>query len=219
MAVNILDRIVKDVKSDVFFEEYKYKRALSTFFKKSDDSYLAICLGHKRDWLNDAIIISPIYGKHFFILTKWFEKFSFLTLQDQRTNDNVRTCNDRYGIGKDITFKYDLSDYDIKINYLVELMKQLITRFDQDYATLNDFYYKEVVPKLDGVHKFKTFGVDWVFQYLTLGHLVDPDRYPELKAKLLEHVEWMHSRNEPNVARYYDRLDEIISYMENNVKL
>ena len=41
----------------------------------------------------------------------------------------------------------------------------------------------------------------------------------ELKTKILEHVEWMHGRNEPNVARYYDRLDEIISYMENNVKL
>ncbi len=219
MSINILDQIVKDIKLDSFFDEYKYKRTISTFFKKSENSYLAIGLGHKRDWLNDAIVIAPMYGKHFFILTKWFEKFSFKTLQDQRTNDNVCTLNDRYGIENNISFKYDLSDYDEKIQYLIKVIKELVTRFDQDYATLEDFYNRDVVPKLDGIQQFKTFGADWIFQYLTLGHLVDPDRYPELKVKLLEHVEWMHSRNEPNVARYYDRLDEIISYMENNVKL
>lgn len=219
MAINILDQIVKDIKSDVFFEDYKYKRALSTFFKKFEDSYLAIGLGHKRDWLNDAIIISPIYGKQFFILTKWFEKFSVLSLQDQRTNDNVRKVNNHYGIGNDISFKYDLSDYDVKINYLIELMKQLVTRFDQDYATLVDFYNKDVLPKLDGVQKFGTWGSDWMFHYLALGYLIDPNRYPELKSKLLQIMELQYRRHDPHMSIYYDRLDEIISYMENNVKL
>ena len=218
MAVNVLELIIKDIKSDVFFKDYKYKRALFDFFLMRDDSFLSIVIGHKRDWLNDAIVISPVFGKQFFILTRWFEKFSFKTLQDQRTNDNVAFSNKNFGLD-DISFKYDLSDYDEKIQYLIKVIKELVTRFDQDYATLEDFYNRDVVPKLDGIQQFKTFGADWIFQYLTLGHLVDPDRYPELKAKLLEHVEWMHSRKEPNVARYYDRLDEIISYMENSVKL
>ena len=219
MAVNILDRIVKDIKADAFFAEYKYKRVVTAFYKYLEDYYLSVGLGHKRDWLNDAIVIRPVCGKHFFILTKWFEKFSFLTLQDQRNYPNVLFSGKTLGLNGEISFKYDLSDYDEKIMALIKLIKEMLIRVDDDYATLEDFYNRDVVPKLDGLCVFRDNDAEWIFQYLTLGHLVDPDRYPELKAKLLEHVEWMHSRKEPNVARYYDRLDEIISYMENNVKL
>ena len=62
-------------------------------------------------------------------------------------------------------------------------------------------------------------GADWIFIYLTLGFLVDKDNYPTLKKKVLERAEWLLHHHELNVAKYYDRMDEIISYMENNVKL
>ena len=219
MAIGVLDQIIKDIKSDVFFKDYKYKRALFDFFLMRDDSFLSIVIGHKRDWLNDAIVIKPVCGKQFFILTKWFEKFSVLSLQDQRTNDNVSFYGNTLGLNGEISFKYDLSDYNEKIIALIKLIKEMLIRVDNDYATLEDFYNRDVLPKLDGVQKFGTWGSDWMFHYLALGYLIDPNRYPELKSKLLQIMELQYRRHDPHMSIYYDRLDEIISYMENNVKL
>ena len=99
------------------------------------------------------------------------------------------------------------------------MLKNNISTIATQYTTLNDYYYKIVVPEITGEKELPNVGADWLFRYLTSGFLVDRDNYPILKKKILERVEWMYGRNEPNVKLYYDRMDEIISYMENNVKL
>ena len=82
---------------------------------------------------------------------------------------------------------------------------------------MNDFYNKIVKPEITGKKELPGIGADWCFDYLTLGYLVDRDNYPVLKSKILERIEYMHGYNEPNIEHYYDRIDEIISYMENTV--
>ena len=36
----------------------------------------------------------------------------------------------------------------------------------------------------------------------------------QFKKIMMQRIEYMHSKDEPNLAHYYDRLDEILEYME-----
>ena len=94
-----------------------------------------------------------------------------------------------------------------------------MTTVAKNYETLEDYYRLDIKPILNGEQELPDVGADWIFIDLTLAHHVCPDKYPEFKSKILDHIDWMYSREEPNVECYYDRLNEIISYMENNVKL
>lgn len=220
MNRTFFDKILEDIMSDIFFQDYKYKKSLTALFYKLDDTFLYLGLDHWRDYETEELVFCPIYGKHFNILCKWFEKFSFKKLQDQRNNPHMNLSNADLGCeDENITFKYDLSDYDQKIDYLIKIMKRNITIVANRYATLEDFYNNEISPIMNGEKDLIIHGADWIFRDLTLCHLVSPENYPCFKSKILNHIEVMHRFNEPNIERYYEKLDEIISYMEMNVKL
>jgi hypothetical protein len=74
---------------------------------------------------------------------------------------------------------------------------------------------KEIQPILDGEAELPDVGANWVFIDLTLCKLVGPDNYRQLKKILLDRVEFMYNRGEPNIKEYYEQLDEILSYLEN----
>ena len=74
---------------------------------------------------------------------------------------------------------------------------------------------KEIQPILDGEVELPDVGANWVFIDLTLCKLVRPDNYRQLKKILLDRVEFMYNRGEPNIKEYYEQLDEILSYLEN----
>lgn len=57
-------------------------------------------------------------------------------------------------------------------------------------------------------------GADWIFEYLLLTKLVDRDNYDNTKKVILERAEEMNKRDEPNIIEYYDKLDEILFYLE-----
>ena len=219
MNKSLIDKIIEEIKTDAFFDNYKYKKSEMEMCCNLNDAHLYIGLEHWRDYDTKKLVISPIYGKHFNILTKWFEKFSFKTLRDQRNNPNFYFSNEAFGLDETISFRYDFSDFEIKMDYLKKTLKGCITTVAKSYETLEDYYRLDIAPILDGEQELPDVGADWIFIDLTLTHLVRPDKYPEFKSKILERVEWMHRRNEPNVEHYYDRMDEIISYMENNVKI
>ena len=217
MNKSLIDKIIEEIKTDSFFEKFKYKRSEMAMYRNFNDAYLYIGLEHWRDYDKEELVISPIYGKHFNVLTKWFEKFSFKTLKDQRNNPNFYYSNKAFGLDETISFKYDLSDFEIKIDYLKRTLKECMTTVAKSYETLEDYYCLDIAPILKGELELPDVGADWVFIDLTLAYLVHPEKYPEFKSKMLGHIDWMHRRNEPNIKEYYDKLDEIISYMENNL--
>jgi hypothetical protein len=225
MKKGLFDTIISDLRSDDFFSDSKFVRAYNTLILRNRDGFVAVDLQHWRDFEDyddesetESCAIRPVYGRHFDILNKWFEKFSFKELNDQRYGFDIM----RYNISEEeqiVYIKYDFSNYEEKFQKLSSILKSNITEISESYATLNDFYNKIVVPKITGDEDLPDIGADWIFEYLTSGYLLDRENYPALKAKILERVEWMHGWNEPNVEHYYDRMDEIISYMEDNVKL
>lgn len=217
MKAKLFETLVSDIMADPFFSDYKFKKNDNMLYRCDGDSRICIKLQHWSDYGECRIYVS--YGRRFEILTKWFEKYSFKSLKAQRYNDNVYYDNTYYGLDDDIYFDYNFSDYEERICKLIPMLKENLTSFLKKYSTLEDFYNADVLPVIANGKELPDVGADWIFIYLTLGFLVDKDNYPTLKKKILERVEWMHGREEPNIAYYYDRMDEIISYMENNVKL
>lgn len=125
--------------------------------------------------------------------------------------------NNFFGQEQEISFKYDFSDYNEKIQHLINSAKDNLTIIAEKYTTLNDYYTKIVKPQIIGDEDLPEAGAEWIFTYLTLGFLVDEAFYPTLKNRVIKHAEWLLHHHELNVAEYYDKLDEIIAYMENNV--
>lgn len=219
MKKELFKTIISDILSDDFFSDCKFVKSENTFVIRNGENHLSTELEHWRDYEDESCVIRPLYGRHFDILSKWFEKFCVRKLLYQRLGSHIMFDNEDFGQENEITFKYDFSDYEEKFQQLLPMLKNNISTIATQYTTLNDYYYKIVVPEITGEKELPNVGADWLFRYLTSGFLVDRDNYPILKKKILERVEWMHGRNEPNVKLYYDRMDEIISYMENNVKL
>lgn len=216
MKSKLFETIISDIKEDPFFSEYKFKKSENKLYRHDDDNTLFVELDHWQDYGECTIYI--LYGRRFEILTKWFEKFSFKTLRDQRNNPNVMYDNTDFGQEEYIYFDYKFSDYKEKIRKMLPMIKRNLTSFAKKYSTLEDYYREDVLPVITGEKELPDVGADWIFIYLTLGFLVDRENYTTLKNKIIERVEWMHSRDEPNVEHYYNRMDEIISYMEKNVK-
>lgn len=219
MKRELFKTIVSDILSDDFFSDCKFVKSENKFVIRDGEKFVSAELEHWRDYEDEACVIRPLYGRHFDVLSKWFEKFCVRKLMYQRLDPHIMFDNEDFGQETEITFKYDFSDYEEKFPQLCFTLKENLSDMCEEYATLNDFYSKIVVPQIKGEEELPEAGANWIFEYLTLGYLVDRDNYPTLKKKVLERAEWLLHHHELNVAEYYDRMDEIISYMENNVKL
>lgn len=219
MKKELFKTIVADLRSDEFFSKYKYIRADNTLGYHNGSDGIYVDLQHWRDYWDDNCVIRPLYFRHFDILQKWFEKYSVIPLQSQRRSAQIMDQNDLFGQENEIEFKYDFSDYEVKFRYLSTILKENIPKYVEKYKTIHDYYNKIVCPRVFGDVELLDTGAEWIFRYLTAGFLLDRENYPILKDKILKHAEWMYNRHEPNIVEYYDRMDEIISYMENNVKL
>ena len=57
-------------------------------------------------------------------------------------------------------------------------------------------------------------GSDWVFIYLKASMLIAPNGYHIIKNKIMQRVEMMNQRGEPNVIEIYPKLNEIFSVLE-----
>lgn len=57
-------------------------------------------------------------------------------------------------------------------------------------------------------------GFDWAMIDLTLCKIVNPKNYNKLKEIILDRIEFLYNREEPNVAYYHDKIDDILRYLE-----
>lgn len=221
MEKKLFDSIIADVKSDEFFKNYKFRKSDNDLYYSAHGECIMVNFHHYRDfdYPDESCVIELIYGKRFNVLTKWFEKFSVMPLSSQRTNPDFRIFGYEFGDEKEITFKYNFSDYDYKLQRMLIQLKKNISKMEETYATMTDYYNADVKPILQGEKKFQDIGAVWIFIDMALTYLVDKDNYPKFKKMMFEHIEWMYKRHEPNVEDYYGRFEEIFTYMENNLRL
>ena len=140
---------------------------------------------------NRAIVIYPIYGVRFDVLSKWFENFSVKNIQDQRDRPSIAFTGNMLSMQDKFYFRLD-------------------------YSSLDKLYNKTILPILNGKANLPDVGADWIFIDLALCKLVNPTNFDKLKQIILSHVKIMYERKEPNILDYYDQLEHIFHYLEYN---
>lgn len=112
-------------------------------------------------------------------------------------------------------FYKDESNFIKEVKKLTECVKKASRTVFDAYSSLEKAYDMEIEPILNGTKELPDIGADWFFENLTLCRLVHPENYERLKEIHLKQARYMYDRGEPNITAYYDRLDEILTYLEN----
>lgn len=208
------ERVVELLREDSFFDNYNYRKSDSSFIQKFDGGIRKIELEH---WFQIICIgIRPGISIRFDFVHKWFEKFSFKTIKDQRSTYTACVWPELYGLQDTYSFYLDETNFKEFENFK-HTIKTCAEKCFSLYRTPEDVYIHDVLPYIHGTDNRFRGGIDWFFEYLTICKVVAPENYDNLKSKLLKEADFRmfgRERPEPNMACYYDRLDEILDYLE-----
>lgn len=210
------DKIIKDLAQIDFFSEYKFRKRDSSFIFKTKEGKLFIELDHWTDATTSSLIVYPIYGVRFDILSKWFEKFSLKSLQDQRDRASIAFSGDMLSMQDKFHFRMDERYYKDQFNNFQSKLIKSAEYVFREYSSLDKLYNKTIIPILNEEATLPDIGADWIFIYLALCKLVEPNSFQKLKQIILTHTKKMYDHQEPNILDYYDQLENIINYLESN---
>lgn len=206
----IFQLILERLKAEPFLNGFKFRKRDSSFLKQDGDLRQSIELDH---WSKqEGLIIYPIYGVCFEILLKWFEQYSFKSLQTQRDIPSVDFTGNM--LGKKDKFVITENSFERDYATLRDSLAECSSIVFSAYTSLKDMYNLEIIPLLEGKKQLPDIGADWVFRNLTLTRIVSPNDYERVKELILAQVHFMVGRNEPNIIEYMTRMDEIIANME-----
>ena len=213
----IIAQIINELSKDDFFADFTLRKWDSSFVLTSPDGWKSI---YFDNWVNimynNFLIVCPTYKVRYHILSKWFEKFSFKSIKDQRRSYSYAFNGSMIANNAISHFIFDLDGigFESEFNKMRQEIIECTTLFLNEYSTLPKLYEKIIEPILLGETELPDVGADWIFDDLTLCRIINPDNYDKLKVIIRAHIEWMYSRKEPNIISYYNRLDEIFSYLE-----
>lgn len=206
----IFQLILERLKAEPFLNGFKFRKRDSSFLKQDGDLRQSIELDH---WSKqEGLIIYPIYGVRFEILLKWFEQYSFKSLQTQRDIPSVDFTGNM--LGKKDKFVITENSFERDYAILRDSLAECSSIVFSAYTSLKDMYNLEIIPLLEGKKQLPDIGADWVFRNLTLTRIVSPNDYERVKELILAQVHFMAGRDEPNIIEYMTRMDEIIANME-----
>lgn len=209
----ILNRLI----NEPVFKDFKIRKSDESLIQKMESGFNKV---EFNDHFQDidlsnhhlALQIRPIFEKRFDVLSKWFEKYSFKDIKTQRNNGQIFQ-----GIEDEFLFYNSGEKFDEQYTRLRDAVVNKTSDFFDNYSTLEKFYQREVFTILTGEKKMQDVGADWIFEYLKLTWIVDRSNYNKLKSLILKQIEFMmfgRKYKEPNIERYYDRLEEIFADIE-----
>lgn len=211
--------IVERLSAVEYFSEFKYRKRDFRFIKKTPTGYEAVEFqfwdGYDSRRSQRALVVKPLYLKRFDVLHKWFEKFSFKSLGDQRDNYSIgfdgkmlKKTNEFYFLLNKENFETDFADFQKELE---GNCRQTFGHFSNTKA----LYLYQVEPVLKNKNsELPNVGADWVFEYLTLARIEGKESYEKLKEIVRNQVEILNKRGEPNIIEYYPKFDEIINFLE-----
>jgi hypothetical protein len=215
---NKFQKIIEELQKSFFFQQFKFRKKDSAFLKKENYGFESIEFQHwdgydlKRD--SRALVLKPLYLKRFDVLHKWFEKYSFKTLADQRNNYSVIFSGETLGMPSEYFFLMDGSDFDQTLEIMkMDIIKNATSVFSK-ISTLEDLYKYQIIPILENNQSLPNVGADWAFEYLTLARIEGGQSYENLKSIVKKQVEILNDKGEPNIIEYYPKFDEIIEFLE-----
>lgn len=210
----IFDKIIKDLLNLNFFSEYKFRKRDSSFLLKTKGGKQIIEMDHWIDEATSSLVIYPIYGVRFDILSKWFENFSMKNLQDQRDGASIDFSGDMLSMQDKFYFNLNGEKYATDFNELQAKVQKCAEYVFSEYSSLDKLYNKTILPILNGEVSLPDVGADWIFIDLALCKIVNPSNFHKLKQIILSHVRKMYMCKEPNILYYYDNLEDILQHLE-----
>lgn len=214
----IVEQVLNSLINEPVFKDFKIRKCDECLIQKTtdgfnkiefDDHFQSVDLSNHKL----ALEIRPIFVRRFDVLSKWFEKYSFKELKIQRNNGQIFD-----NIPNEEFLFYNTGEYfDEQYNKLKSKVIEKAHEFFNEYATLEQLYQKEVYTILTEDKKIPTVGADWIFEYLKLTWIIDRENYNKVKDLILKQIEFMmfgRKHQEPNISKYYDRLDEIFADIE-----
>ena len=214
--MTFFEKILFELLEDPYLKQFKYRKRDTSLIMKTEFGKQFIELEH---WscFNISLTIRPVYCVRFDVLCKWFEKFSFRTLTDQRDSPTVFFEGDFLSKPRKFEFAYyDTGEkYESEIDSLRKSLIECSKAVFETYSSLDKIYEREVLPILSGHKTFTGVGVEMPLELLTLCKILHPDYYLKLKEKFLLYAEEQYKCNEPNMKLYYAHIDEILLYLEN----
>ena len=109
------------------------------------------------------------------------------------------------------TFPFNGCEFEKRLEDMRRDIVEIGTYFFDKYKTLNDYYKNDVEPIIADEHfKLDDGYIHWCL-YLKAAKLVSPEKYDLIQQKIMEHIELLHSRREPNLENVYDKLEEILN--------
>lgn len=219
MSDILFDRIVQKLKTDTYFSAFSFRRRDDCLIKKTASGFEAIELQHWKGFdlsRNEvALVIKPLYLKRFDVLHRWFEKFSFKSILDQRANYSIGFDGKMLNKTEKFYFLIDGKDFENDFNiFKKEVINNSNFVFDE-YSDIYHLYQYYIEPVLNKGAELPNVGADWVFEYLTITKLVKGEYYNLVKTLLKEQVNKLNDRGEPNIIEYYPKFNEIVNYLEN----
>ena len=107
-------------------------------------------MDHRIDETTSSLVIYPIYGVRFDILSKWFEKFSMKKLQDQRDRASIAFSGDMLSMQYKFYFNLNGEKYATDFNELQAKVQKCAEYVFSEYSSLDKLYNKTILPILNG---------------------------------------------------------------------
>ena len=211
--------IIEEIVQDAFFKEFGVKKSDNSIVCKTKYGLKGVRFNYynsfdlKREEL--ALEICPNYQIRFNVLHKWFEKYSKRTLKDQREDSSIGLVGSMIGKTDDFYFLENRKDFhkDLRTlhNEVVENARYIFSKF----ATIEGYYDYCINDAICGKRELPNGGFEWVPEYLIATKIVAPSNYEKVKKLILNRVEWMMGRQNPNIELYYNDLPTILEDLEN----
>jgi len=223
MAKEELHAFAAYLLEDDFFSGFKYRKSDSSLMKKHKEDWISVSLDN---WFkHERRLVQPAYDVRFNVLHKWYEKFSFKTLSDQRSiptigfihsmiteqlNSSFFAPREYHIFSEDnVYYMSDTNEYpnqyrelrpieedwEIAKNEIIQAAKIVFGKFQ----TLEDFYRFKVYPAIMGEKELPDVGADWIFIYLASVKIVDQENYDLAKQVILDRIDFL--LNDPNRRR------------------
>lgn len=219
MNKNDVLKIMETIFSDSYFHNWAIRKSDNAIICKTEYGYKRIIFWYHNgyDLTRDdlALEVRPNYEIRFNVLHKWFEKYSKRTLKDQRDDYSVGFVGWMIGAKDEFCFLENRKEYEKDLRELyIEVVENSKLIFNK-YSSLQDYYRYIVEETINGKSKWPDQGIEWAMGFLIGTKIVAPSDYQRVKEAVLQKIEMMKDRKEPNIMMYYDNLPMILEDLEN----
>lgn len=218
MNKNDVLKIMETIFSDSYFHNWAIRKSDNAIISKTEYGYKRVIFWYhngydlKRDDL--ALEVRPTYAIRFNVLHKWFEKYSKRQLKDQRDDSSVGFVGRMIGAKDEFCFLENRTEYEKDLRELyIEVVENSKLIFNK-YSSLHDYYRYIVEETVNGKREFPDQGIEWAMRFLIGTKIEAPSDYQRVKEAVLQKIEIMKDRNEPNIMMYYDDLPMILEDLE-----